>query len=167
MSNSGNRLMKLAASCNQLNQRDFPYDFVLYYYPVASEKESFSGTTQSMRKAVCDDLRGVTIDTKDAEDTVAKTVNELKQDMNLSKISNSKYLGLLAENAHGCYAGILATTSNSHGSYVSYADVLATVIHAKSLWVSLNTKYQNPSDSQKTLLRLQAIAAELDAKNPD
>ena len=98
MSNSGNRLMKLAASCNQLNQRDFPYDFVLYYYPVASEKESFSGTTQSMRKAVCDDLRGVTIDTKDAEDTVAKTVNELKQDMNLSKISNSKYLGLLAEN---------------------------------------------------------------------
>src|SRR5205823_14385513 len=55
MSNSGNRLMKLAASCNQLNQRDFPYDFVLYYYPVASEKESFSGTTQSMRKAVCDD----------------------------------------------------------------------------------------------------------------
>jgi hypothetical protein len=128
MSNSGNRVVKLVAACNELKQPDFPYDFILYYYPVSSEKESLTGTTQSMRKTLCDDFRRP-YDPKEAEEISAKTADELKQEMKLGKISNTKYLGILAEDAHGCYGRVILTTSNSKGPYVSEATLLVTVMH--------------------------------------
>jgi hypothetical protein len=168
MSNTGNRLIETVAACNELRQPSFPYDFLQYYYPLQSETESLEGTTRSMRKALCDEIRRP-FDPKKAEDIVSKTADELKLSGNtkLNKTSNTKYLGVLAEDSHGCYARLVVTTSDSHGPYVVDVHLLVTAIHAKSLWATLNSKYQNPSESQKQLLSLQAIAAELDSKNPN
>jgi hypothetical protein len=51
--------------------------------------------------------------------------------------------------------------------YIQHLDLLGTVIHARRFYAALYSKYEDDAGAKKELARLQALAAELDAKNPD
>jgi len=167
MANYGYTVAKIAARCDELKRRDNPVDLIIYYYyPDSTENQPpAQGSIQSQRKTICDDMRKETdASLSNVPDKVAETAKELHVNLSVSKV---KSLGLLAEDSHACYSGILVTTKNAAGPYIANVDYFGTVIHGKKIWASLYSKYQNPSESQKSLLLLESIAADLEAKNPD
>lgn len=165
LKNSGNTIAKIAADCRELQRGTNQYDYIVYYYPTSTETEVLDGDVQAHRKALCDDLRAQTQEAlKDVSSVVAKTAKELKQKFGTN---NTKYLGVLAEDAHGCYAGLLSNISTGNDSYILNIDMLGTVIHARRFYVALYSEYKSPAQSEQMLAREQALAAELDSKNPD
>jgi hypothetical protein len=166
MKNSGATVVKVALDCGELRRGTKQYDYFGYYYPSRTEQEVLDGDTQVLRKAVCDALRGVTqAAVDDIPSIVAKTAKELKQKFDTN---DSKYLGVLAEDAHGCYAGLLANIgSGTKDHYIMNTDMLGTVVHARQFYAGLYSEYASPAQSQKMLEIEEALAAELDAKNPD
>jgi len=170
MANSGNTVVKVAAECDQIRKRGASRatrvsDYIVYYYVNGTESESLEGSAQSHRKALCDEMRQQgDASVADVPDIVAKTAKELNSNLTVSGV---KVLGVLAEDAHGCYVGLLANTRDNGGPFTMNVDMLATVIHGRSIFVALYSEYKNPSESQKSLRLEEAIAADLDAKNPD
>jgi hypothetical protein len=170
MANSGNTVVKVAAECSQIRRRGADRsrrisDYIVYYYVNGTENESLEGSAQSHRKDLCDDMRQQgDASVADVPDIVAKTAKELNSKLTVSGV---KVLGVLAEDAHGCYVGLLANTRDNAGPFTMNVDMLATVIHGRSLFVALYSEYKNPSESQKSLRLEEAIAADLDSKNPD
>jgi hypothetical protein len=163
--NSGDTVVKLAAACNELRQRDFPYDFIAYYHVTAGANFDVEGTRESARKTLCDQMRTEAAKgLKDVPDIVNRTAKELNRDITVGKVEN---LGVLAEDAHGCYSALLVGTKNSQGPYTAVVVVLATVAHARWFFASLNSKYDGPGRTQALLAQLRGIAAELDSKNPE
>ncbi len=168
--NAQNTVVKLAVECGELKRRHADpsskiSDYMAYYYPDSTEKESLQGSRESLRKAVCDDMRkqgDATI--SDVPDIVAKAAQQLHAKM---AVNSTRMLGVLAEDAHGCYAGVLVNATVGASSSIRNVDILATIVHDRVLFVSLYSEYKNPSESKKFLLLEEAIAADLDSKNPD
>ena len=170
MENAKTRVAKIAAECQEIKKRRADpratvFDYVVYYYPASSESESIQVDAQTRRKALCDDLRrqgdsalgGV-------KDAVAKSAQEPKATI---AMNSQKYLGVLAEDAHGCYVGVLSNVTTALGSFLLTANLMSTVIHGKTLFVGLYSQYKSPTASEKSLLLEQALAADLDSRNPD
>ena len=100
----------------------------------------------------------------DVPSLVAKTARELKQTVS---VNSTKVLGVLAEDAHGCYVGVLVGIDDGKGlSLLMNATVTATVIRNKGLFVSLYSQYVDPEASAKSLQLAKTTAASLDMKNP-
>jgi hypothetical protein len=165
LANSGNTTVKIGADCGELRAGHNQYDFIVYYYPASTEDEVLDGNTQARRKAVCDELRAQNQSAvADVQSIVDKTARELKQKM---ATNDTKYLGVLAEDAHGCYAGLLSSNSLGSTRYILSVNLLGTVIHARRFYMSLYAEYKTPAQAEQMLARQQALAAELDAKNPE
>jgi hypothetical protein len=158
---AGSTVVKYAADCRQLQAGGGISDFLGYYYLTNSEEELLDGDVAARRKAVCDERR---LHANGIQAALSKIARELNQ--NPGSI-NPIVLGVLAEDVHGCYAGVLSSFELGSIRYIQHLDLLATVIHARSVYAALYSKYEDDAGAKKALARLQALAAELDAKNPE
>jgi hypothetical protein len=161
---SGNTVVKYAADCGQLRAGGDVSDYLGYYYLTNSEKEVLDGDVAARRKAVCDNLRSHGPTFQGIQADVSRIAKQLNQ--NLGSV-NPIVLGVLAEDAHGCYAGIISPFELGPIRYIKYVDVLGTVVHARRFYVALYSKYEDDAGAKKALEREQALAAELDAENPE
>lgn len=171
MENSKSRVMRSIAKCAELQARRTNssaniFDYIVYYFPQSVEDVTLNGDRQANRKAECDDLRRQTDDAvKDVPDIVDKTAREMRVK---TAVKSIQYLGVLDEDAHGCYAALLSRNVDGKGSvYVMYVIVVRTVIHGKDVWVAVYSQYGSGAANLATLDLAQTTAAQLDQKNPD
>jgi hypothetical protein len=143
--NSGNRLILVMMECEHLKTwragvNGPVLDYVTYYIPIANEAATLPGDPQSFRKAICDSLRkqgdfSAALDK--AKESVAQSAKELQANI---AINNSRFIGVLDEDEHGCYAGLLVGVKGEQTSVVLSAVVMSTVIHAKPLLISSQSR---------------------------
>ncbi|HEV3394539.1 MAG TPA: hypothetical protein VG100_00255 [Xanthobacteraceae bacterium] len=171
LENSKNKLIRVVIDCGELQARRADgakpiYDYVTFYFPVAGENNTLNGDTQANRKALCDELRQQTdAALTDVPQIVEKTAREMKTN---ASVSNTKYLGVLDADPHGCYGGLLVSVAGGKGNVtVIYVIVVRTVMHGKDLWLGVYSKYGSAADSNKSLQLAKTMAAALDAKNPE
>ena len=162
--NTGGTLVKLAADCRQLAAGGFIYDYLAYSYVTKTEAEILVGDVAAQRKALCD--RAVRPRTPGADVDIHAAIEKAGRELE-KKTPGFQYIGLLSEDAHGCIGGLLLSASSQSQTYVINVDLLVTVIHGRSLSFSLYSKYESSARSDEALARAKAIAAELDARNPD
>ena len=170
LKNSNNVLVQTFLSCEDRKRRRASaaaniYDYISYYDPTAAESTVLDGDRAARRKALCDEVRGSSVNTKDVQRDVAKSAEELRRNI---AVNNVKDLGVLAEDAHGCYSGLLVGVSGGkNNTYLVNVVVAATVLRGKYLFFALYSKYVDEAEAKTSLRQSQALAAELDNKNPD
>jgi hypothetical protein len=171
LENAQNKFITVVADCRQLQAHRAVtskpiYDYMTYYFPTASENVNLSGDLQANRKQLCDELRQQTdAALADVPRLVEKTAREMKTS---SSVSSTKYLGVLAADPHGCYAGLLVGAGDGKGNVtLIYVIIIRTVIHGKDLWMAAYSKYGTNEDQTRVLQLAQTTAAALDAKNPE
>jgi hypothetical protein len=171
LENAKNKLIRTVIDCRELRARRADaskpiYDYLNYYFPAASENTKLSGDTQENRKTLCDELRQQSDATlEDVPQIVEKTAREMKM---TGGINSTKYLGVLAADPHGCYAGLLVGVRDGKGNVtLIYTIVVRTAIHGKDLWMASYSRYGTNADSAHALQLAQTTAADLDAKNPE
>lgn len=168
--NSGNRLILVMMECARLKTwragvNGPVLDYVTYYIPVASEAGTLPGDARSIRKVLCDSFRkqGDFSGALDrAKEAAAKSAKELLANI---AIENSRFVGVLDEDDHGCYSGLLLGVKNGETSVLLSAVVMSTVIHAKPLFSAIYREYKGPESMQSELQVVKAEAAALDAGN--
>jgi hypothetical protein len=170
LKNARNVLVQTYLSCEDRKRRRASaaaniYDYISYYYPTAAASEVLDGDRAGHRKALCGEIRKASIDTKDVQDSVAKSAEELRRNV---AVSNVKDLGVLAEDEHGCYSGILVgVDAGKDNSYLVHAVIGATILNGKYLFFALYSKYVDEAAAAKSLRDARSIATELDSKNPN
>jgi hypothetical protein len=170
LKNANNVLVQTFLSCDDQKRRRAAataniYDYMSYYYPAPAENVVVNGARDASRKSLCDEIRKTNIDATEVKQNVAKSAEELRRNIALNSIKN---LGVLAEDAHGCYLGLLAGVSaGKDNTYLVNAIIFSTVVHGKYLFFGLYSKYVDAASADKTLAAAKAIGAELDSKNPD
>lgn len=170
MSNSGNKLVQTGVDCYELQGRHENasaaiFKYVVYYYPTTTENEVLNGDRAAQRSALCNSLRESGDEAvKDVPQEVAKAAKEMK---NNAAMTSTKVLGVLAEDAHGCYVGILVGINDGAHSYMINVTMVSTVIHGRSLYLSLYSKYESPEASARSLQLAKTTAVAMDSKNPD
>jgi hypothetical protein len=171
LENSKNKLIRTLIDCRQLQARRADaskaiFDYLNYYFPVASENTKLNGDTQATRKQLCDELREQNDATlEDVPQIVEKTAREMKTQ---GGVNSTKYLGVLAADAHACYAGLLVSVRDGKGNVtLIYTIVARTALRHKDLWMALYSRYGTNADSARSLQFAQTTAAELDARNPE
>lgn len=171
MENAGSKVMRIIASCAELQERRANssadiFDYMVYYFPRSVEDVTLDGNRTDNRKAECDDLRGQTDEAiKDVPDIVERTARDMKVK---TAVKSIQYLGVLDEDPHGCYAALLSRNVDSKGNiHVVYVIVVRTVIHAKDFWIGVYSQYGSGAANTATLELAKRTAAQLDQKNPD
>lgn len=171
MENAGSRVIRIVASCSELkarraNSSSNIFDYVVYYFPRSVENTTLNGDRAANRKTECDDLRQQTDEAiKDVPEISERTAREMKLK---GSVKNIQYLGVLDEDAHGCYGGLLSRNDDGRGNvYVVYIVVLRTVLHGKDLWVGVYSQYGSAAANLRTLQLAKTTAAQLDQKNPE
>jgi hypothetical protein len=170
LENTNNKLIDVVADCREIqgrrrNASQPIYDYMTYYFPTASENTKLNSDAAS-RKALCDEMREQTDATlDDVPQIVEKTAREMKMQ---GGINSTKYLGVLAEDAHGCYAGLLVGTRDGKGNVtLIYTIVVRALVRGKDLWMAVYSRYGTNADSARSLQLAQTMAAEVAARNPE
>jgi hypothetical protein len=171
MENAGSQVMRIVASCAELKARQENssaniFDYVVYYFPRSVENTTLNGDRAANRKTECDDLRKQTDEAiKDVPEISERTAREMKVK---GSVKNIQYLGVLDEDPHGCYGGLLSRNVDGAGHvYVVYVVVVRTVLHGKDFWVGVYSQYGSAAANLRTLQLAKTTAAQLDQKNPE
>jgi len=83
------------------------------------------------------------------------------------KINETRFIGLLAEDANACYAGLIQKARTELGTDKTQLTTWAvTIIRNRSIGVSRFAVYQNPDTVGAALAKLKADVAALIAANP-
>lgn len=170
MKNAGSVLVQTFLSCEDQKRRRASaavniYDYIAYYYLSAGAREVLDGDRAARRKTLCDQTRSQNLDVKEVQQSVAKSAEELRRNI---AINNIKDLGVLAEDEHGCYLGLLVgVNAGKNNTYLVHVIVVSTILQGKALFFGLYSKYEDEAGAARSLRRAQSIATELDSKNPD
>jgi hypothetical protein len=164
LKHSSNKLIHLVVECNLLPSHKKPAskaitDYVDYYYPF-SAAEGYKST----RKANCDSIREAIKQPLN----VQQSVNAAYKELNRSAPTNSTQpLGVLSEDQHGCYFGLLVKIVYGGTSTLRSVMGFSTIIKGNLLYVTVVSEYKNAAESEKQLLQAKSIAADLDKTNPE
>lgn len=167
LKNANNRLILLTVECKRLQsfragQNGPILDYVTYYTPVASESAVLQGNRDTNRKALCNDLRQTTDKAlDDVKNIVDKTAKELKANMG---VNSTQYMGVLAEDDHGCYAGLLVGVKGATGNLIMSTVILATTLNDKTIFSAYYDQFTEPAVTERDIARAKATA--LDQINP-
>ncbi|MGO9985400.1 MAG: hypothetical protein ACLPIX_14490, partial [Rhodomicrobium sp.] len=110
--NSGNKLILLMMECGRLKTwragvNGNILNYITYNIPTSNETTVLSGDNQDNRKALCNEFRKQGDSTlSSVKESVAKTAEELHTEM---AINSTRLIGVLDEDEHGCYVGILTS----------------------------------------------------------
>jgi hypothetical protein len=98
------------------------------------------------------------------KDTVAKVAKEIKADV---AINSTKYIGVLDEDEHGCYAGLLIGVQGADKKPLLMSSVVtSTVVHGKMIFLAVYNEYSNPEVITALLQNAKNTMLDLDRKNP-
>lgn len=169
LKNADNVLVQTYLSCEDQKRRRASaaaniYDYISYYYPTAAAAAVVTTDRAAARKELCGQIRQAKIDTKDVQQSVAKSAEELRRNI---AVNNVKDLGVLAEDEHGCYSGLLVGVSGGKdNTYLVHTIIGATILRGKYLFFALYSKYTDDTAAAKSLQQGKTVAADLDSKNP-
>jgi hypothetical protein len=132
-------------------------DYIYFYHTQPGQDTPLAGETADLRKALCVDMRA------QSDQTVRPVKEMIEEVMGKVKVGESKFLGVLAEDAHGCHFGILGSINDTP----MLVNGLATIVHKRPLFMTLYRVYRDAAQAEKSLAFERAVAADLDAQNPD
>ncbi|MGO8953371.1 MAG: hypothetical protein ACLPWS_16920 [Rhodomicrobium sp.] len=139
-------------------------DYAAYYTPDSNVNSTVEGKTQSLRKSLCADMRKQSDATlENVTDIVAKKAKELRAKI---AITSTSYIGVLDEDEHGCYAGLLIGVKGANKVILMSVIVTSTLSHAKPLFLAIYHEYNGPSTTTAGVQAAKATLAEFDKKNP-
>ncbi len=168
--NSGNKLILLMMECGRLKTwragvNGNILNYITYYIPTSNETTVLPGDTQGNRKALCAEFRKQGDATlSSVKDSVAKSAEELHADM---AVTSTRFIGVLDEDEHGCYVGILTGVKGADQKNIFMSVVMvSTVLHAKPLYSGIYREYLGPETTQGEVQVGKVEAAELDESNP-
>jgi tetratricopeptide (TPR) repeat protein len=167
---ANNKLILLTVACDRRKTWRSGVDgpilnYAAYYIPNSEEYSSHDGEIQSLRKLLCEDMRKQNDGTfSTVPDIVADAAKDLKSNI---AVTSTKYIGVVDEDAHGCYAAILIGVKGDDGKpLLMLSLVTSTVMHGKNLFNAIYHEYIGPETTQRTLEEAKATAAAFDARNP-
>lgn len=139
-------------------------DYAAYYTPDNFVNSKVPGETQSLRKSLCADMRkqGDAV-LSGVKDIVAQKAKELQANI---AVTSTSYIGVVDEDAHGCYAALLVGTKGAGKTVLMSSLVTSTVLHAKPLFLAIYKEYSGPETTQASVRTAKDTLAELDRKNP-
>jgi hypothetical protein len=153
---SGNRLLAASADCKELSdwrtgKRKLLDHLVQYQTLKSIEDSGISGTPESVVQQACKEMRSqgeqlVADTTRDAKKQAEKVLENIR-------VNEMKFLGVLAEDPLGCYAGILQKFRTDIGTEKTQVNLVATtVVKNKVIYVY----FIAPFTSADTMIELLA-----------
>jgi hypothetical protein len=141
-------------------------DYAAYYTPDQFINTTVPGKTETLRKQLCADMRKQGDATlAGVEDIVAEKAKELRADI---AVTSTKYVGVMAEDAHGCYAALLIGVKGADGGALLMTSVVtSTVSHGKPLFLAIYRPYEGPRTIKAAVADAKATMAEFDTLNGD
>ncbi len=141
-------------------------DYAAYYVPDSWLNSTLSGEKRDLRKQLCNEMRKQTQQApSDVKGVVARAAMELNSN---AGVTGTKLIGVLGEDDHGCYSGLLIGGKGADGKVALTSSIVAsTVIHSKGLFLAYYDDYAGPETTQRAVRFSQATAADLDQKNPE
>jgi Tetratricopeptide repeat len=165
-----NGLILLSADCERRKTWRAGVDgpilnYAVYYTPYAEQYAWHDGDRKDSRKQLCNDMRGQTDTTlADVPNIVADAAKDLKSNI---AVSSTKYVGVLDEDEHGCYAGILVGVKGDKGeNLVMFSLVTSTSMRGKTISSAIYHEYVGTETTQRALKEAKTTAAAFDAQNP-
>jgi hypothetical protein len=167
---ASNRLILLTVKCDRLKTWREGVGgnilrYAMYYIPNNLETAAFPGDTQKLRKDLCQDMRKQGDATlAGVKDIVANAAKELNANI---AVTGTKYVGVVDEDDHGCYAALLINVKGGDGKTIVMSSIVtSTVVHSKPLFFAIYNEYQGPEATQEDVDRSRIIAADFDRANP-
>ena len=162
---SGNKLLGMSADCQQLTdwrtgKRQLLDDYAQYQTPIASMDKPPSETVAQ----TCSTLRqeGNKILENQMPDIKARVESTLSK----IKMNETSFLGVLAEDANACYAGLVQKIHTEAGTDKTQITVFAiTIVKNKSVFSYRFSVYQNPQTADALLARIRNDVASMMAAN--
>jgi tetratricopeptide (TPR) repeat protein len=140
-------------------------NYAAYYLPNNEEYSWHDGETQSLRKELCDAMRKQSDATlSNVPNIVADAAKDLKSKI---AVTSTKYIGVVDEDEHGCYAAILGGFKGDDGKdLLKFSLVTSTVIRGKTLFSAIYHEYEGPDTTRRTLEEAKITSGAFDARNP-
>ena len=140
--------------------------YAAYYVPDAWVNTTLDGDKSALRKELCNEMRKQGQEVlSDVKDLVAKAAKELNSNIG---VTSTKLIGVLGEDNHGCYTGLLIGAKGADGTVTMVSSIVtSTVIRSKGLFLAYYNDYAGPETTEAGVKVSKATAAELDQKNPD
>jgi hypothetical protein len=141
------------------------FDYAAYYTPDIYAAKAPPGETQSMRKQICVQLRKQgDASLASVKDIVAAQAKELQADI---AVTSTRYIGVLAEDQHGCYAGLLVGVKGADNKPILMSSIVTgTAVHSQPLFLAIYSEYKGPETTSAGVEAAKATMAELDRTNP-
>ena len=141
-------------------------DYAAYYTTDQFFNTTVPGKTETLRKELCAGMRKQGDATfASVEDLVAEKAKELRADI---AVTSTKYVGVMAEDAHGCYAALLIGVKRANGeAQLMTSIVTSTVSHGKPLFLAIYRPYEGPRTIKAAVADAKATMAEFDTLNGD
>ena len=165
LAKSGNKLLGMSADCRQLSdwptgKRQLLDDYAQYQTPVSSMNKPPSETVAQTCKTLRDE--GNKILANQMPDIKARVESTLSK----IKMNETSFLGVLAEDANACYAGLIQKIHTEAGTDKTQITVFAiTIIKNKSVFSYRFSVYQNPKTADAVLGKIKADVAALMSAN--
>ncbi|HZV22060.1 MAG TPA: hypothetical protein VE986_11010 [Hyphomicrobiales bacterium] len=139
--------------------------YAIYYTPDPYESGTLQGDNQALRKELCQDMRKQGDATlSGVKEIVAEAAKDLKANI---AVNSTKYIGVIDEDSHGCYAALLIGVRGSDGKNLLMSSIVtSTVIHSKPLFFAMYNQYAGPETTQEDVARSKVVAANFDQANP-
>jgi trypsin-like peptidase len=162
---SGNKLLGISVDCRQRSElrtgkRQLFDDFVVYHTPIGSMDKPPSETVAQ----ACATLRhkGDQMLANRLPDVKARIESTYKE----IKINEVSFIGVLAEDANACYAGLIRKIQTDVGTEKTQITVLATtLIRTKFVFTLRSSSYHNAQTIDAVLHNLKVDVAALVAAN--
>jgi len=153
---SGNKLLAMSADCQQLNdwhtgKRQLLDDYAQYQTPIASMDQPPSETVAQTCKTLRDE--GNKILANQLPDIKARVESTLSK----IKLNETSFLGVLAEDANACYAGLIQKIHTEADTDKTQITAFAvSLIKNKSVFTYRFSVYRNPQTVNVVLGKIKA-----------
>jgi len=162
---SGNKLLGMSADCRQLRdwhsgKRQLLDDYAQYQTPIGSIDKPPSETVAETCKTLRDE--GNKILANQLPDIKARVETTLKS----VKMNETIFIGVLAEEANACYAGLVQKIHTEAGTDKTQITVFAvSTIKDKSVFTYRFSVYKNPQTADVVLGKIKGDVAALLSAN--
>ncbi len=170
LNGAANKLIVLSVECARQRtwRNNVPgniLDYFMYYIPNNLVDRVFDGDTTKLRKDLCLDMR------KQGDATlsgVKRIVADAAKELNANiAVTSTKYIGVVDEDEHGCYAALLIGVKGTDGKIILMSSlVTSTVVRGKPLFSALYHRYQGAQTTERSLQEAKLTAAAFDTRNP-
>jgi hypothetical protein len=165
----GNELLAISANCGQLSdwragKRPLLDDIAQYQSPISMMQQTLPGSPEPVIKQNCDSLR------KEGERLLSGSLPDIKSRVEKTlervKISDSSFMGVLAEDATACYAAVLQKMKTEIGTDKTQVALFAiTVVKGKMIFSYLFSPFAGTDTVTSMLTAHKANVAALLAAN--